>query len=52
VEVFEDEDEGDELLKTSVKDESREMEKTPEKEDFGGQDELGPDSAFNFPFYQ
>ncbi|KAI6747538.1 hypothetical protein HG530_015848 [Fusarium avenaceum] len=52
VEIFEDEDEEGDLMKTSVKNESREMEKTPEKEDLGGEDELGPDSAFNFPFFQ
>lgn len=52
MEIFEDEDEEDEFPKPSIKDESREMEKTPEKEDLGGEDELGPDSAFHFPFYQ
>ncbi|KAM0240842.1 hypothetical protein ACHAP5_007768 [Fusarium lateritium] len=52
VEIFEDEDEEDELVKPSIKNESRDMEKTPEKEDLGGGDELGPDSAFNFPFFK
>ncbi|KAF5670320.1 hypothetical protein FHETE_4565 [Fusarium heterosporum] len=49
--ILDDDNEDD--MKLSVKDEDRDMEKTPEKEDLGDDDELGPDAAFNsFPFFQ
>ncbi|KAH7249818.1 uncharacterized protein BKA55DRAFT_675686 [Fusarium redolens] len=45
--LLHDEDE-DELMKAGIKTEDREMEKTPEKEDFGD-DDIDP---ANFPFFQ
>ncbi|KAM0343724.1 hypothetical protein ACHAPU_008315 [Fusarium lateritium] len=45
-------DENEDDMKLSVKDENRDMEKTPEKEDLGEDDELAPDPAFSdFPFF-
>ncbi|KAF5026204.1 hypothetical protein F66182_1709 [Fusarium sp. NRRL 66182] len=44
-------DEGQDEGKPLVKDEDRDMEKTPEKEEMEAQDELVPEMAIQYPFF-
>ncbi|KAF4441922.1 hypothetical protein F53441_11882 [Fusarium austroafricanum] len=48
VKLLLDDEEDEDLLKSTIKAENRDMEKTPEKEDIGD-DEIDP---MNFPFFQ